>query len=137
MSRLTFAWRCRATAASIVLPPLVSLVSLERLAPRLGGAPRAGATPDEAALAAFVDRLLRRLPPPWRYTCLRRSVVLYHLLRRMGRPVSLMIGVRRDDGELKAHAWLALGDTPYLEPTDHAAAHYRLIARFPDAGTGA
>ncbi len=133
MSGLTFAWHCRAIAASIILPPLVSLVSLERLAPRLGRAPRSGTTPDPAALAARVDQLLRRLPPPWRYTCLRRSVVLFHLFRRMGLPVTLMIGVRRDGERLAAHAWLTRDGTPYLEPSDHAAGQYRMIARFPEA----
>jgi hypothetical protein len=48
------------------------------------------------------------LPPPWRYTCLRRSVVLYPLIRRAGRPVSLHSGVRKvAAGALAAHAEIA------------------------------
>ena len=80
--------------------------------------------PDDSALSAYVGRILRRLPPPWRYTCLRRSVVLYHLLRRAGRDVSLSIGVRKSGaGALQAHAWLVRDGAPYLEPdrdTGHA-----------------
>jgi len=132
-------WRVRALAACAVLPPLVSLVSLARIAAAAGSAParRSLAAPDDEALAAYVGRVLRWLPPPWRYTCLRRSVVLFHLLRHAGRPVALQIGVRRGPrGSLAAHAWLVKDGAPYLEPDAEHSAMYAPIAAFPDRGSG-
>jgi hypothetical protein len=128
------AWRVRALAACAVLPPLVSVVSLARISAAAGRLPRGprGAAPDDTALSAYVEQVLRRLPPPWRYTCLRRGVVLYHLLRRAGRPVALHIGVRKDAaGALAAHAWLVKDDAPYLESDPAHSATFSEIARFP------
>jgi hypothetical protein len=133
---LPLLWRVRATASAVVIPPLVSYGSFARLAARLGRHPaRPVATPvDDAALASWVDRILRRLGGPWRYTCLRRSAVLYHLLRRAGRPVELWLGVRRDHtGALGAHAWLVKEGKPYLEPEPSRPASHTVIARFPDS----
>ena len=138
-------WRLRAAAACALLPPLLGVMSLERIARVAGRLPAGGprppdpAAPDDAALAAYVNELLWRLPNPWRNTCLRRSVVLFHLLRRRGRPVALRIGVRRDaarGGALEAHAWLVRDGVPYLEPDPAHAARYTEIATFPGAGAG-
>lgn len=38
--------------------------------------------------------------------CLPRSLALYSWLRRDGMPCALRIGVRKEDGALKAHAWV-------------------------------
>lgn len=112
-------WKVEAGFAALIIPPLVHMVPLHRLARWLGrphAAPRRHIVPDIRA-AAWVDRQLRRLPWPWRRTCLKRAAVLYHLLRRDGVLVELHIGVRRDDnGQLAAHAWLTREDHCYLEP---------------------
>jgi hypothetical protein len=110
---------------------MVSLARISAAAGRLGG--RAGGPPpDDAELSAYVGAVLRRLPPPWRYTCLRRGVVLFRLLRRAGRPVTLHIGVRRDAGGiLSAHAWLMKDGAPYLESDPAHSATFAEIARFP------
>jgi hypothetical protein len=133
---LPLLWRVRATASAVVIPPLVSHASFARLAAWLGrdpAKPLAGPV-DDAALASWVDRILRSLGGPWRYTCLRRSAVLYHLLRRAGRPVELWLGVRRDSaGALAAHAWLVRDGRPYLEPQPSHPASHTVIARFPEA----
>ena len=84
-----------------------------------------------------MHRILGALPPPWRYTCLRRGVVLYHLLRRAGRPVELHVGVRRrgpsGEAPLEAHAWLMLDGRRFLEPATNQADSYRVIASFPES----
>jgi len=128
----------RALAACAVLPPLLSVVSLERIVRAAGTGPAgAGAVPDDAVLAAYVSQVLYRLPPPWRHTCLRRGVVLYWLLRRSGRPVELRIGVRREAGAaLAAHAWLMKDGAPYLEPDPSHSARFTEIARFPSPVAG-
>ena len=136
MSGVPLGWRVRTAASAAVIPPLLSCVSFQWLASRLGRPPRRPAprdTLDDAALASLVDRILRRLPGPWRHTCLRRSALLYHLLRRAGRPVELCVGVRRDPGgAFGAHAWLVREGEPYLEREPHPAAHHTIIARFPE-----
>jgi hypothetical protein len=136
--RLTPGWRVRATLAALVLPPLVYVLPLDRIARWISrGSIRS--SPDDAvddpALAEWVDRVLNRLPPPWRRTCLKRALVLHYLVRRAGRPTELRIGVRRDqDNALAAHAWLVRDDRPYLEPgTDHVAS-YQVLTAFSSVG---
>jgi hypothetical protein len=131
-------WRLRALGACAVLPPLLSLVSFARLAARAAGDARRGTAgaPDDEILADYVAKRLRRLPQPWRYTCLRRSLVLFYLMRRGGRSVELHIGVRRNDaGALQAHAWLVKDGAPYLEPNREEHRSFRVIARFPERAT--
>jgi hypothetical protein len=140
---LPLGWRLRAAALVLLIPPLVYIVSFARLAVWLEGGAQPAPDPalDDAALARWVDRLLRRLPGPWHRTCLKRSAVLYHLLRRAGRPVELCIGVNRTSqpakGDIAAHAWLVRAGEPYLEAhPDHALSHV-VIARFPEAPAAA
>lgn len=42
--------------------------------------------------------------------CLHRSLATHYLLRRDGLPSRVRIGVRKEEGALKAHAWVVLGD---------------------------
>ena len=135
MSRpLSLGWRLRATAAVLIVPPLLYFVSFSRLAGWLGGVRPGAPDPglDDAALARWVDRLLRNLPGPWHRTCLKRSAVLYHVLRRAGRSVELWIGVHKGPTPLGAHAWLVRSGEPYLEPHPEHALRHTVIARFPD-----
>src|SRR2546430_2589913 len=81
-------------------------------------------------------RSLYALRGPWHHTCLRRATVLYGLLRRAGRPVALVIGVRRDAaGRVAAHAWLERDAAPYLEADPTIPARHTVLARFPDGGS--
>ena len=133
--------RVRTVAAALLIPPLLHLMALDRLvrwlAPVRLPAKTRNDPPDEV-IADWVTATLQVLPGPWRNTCLRRSVVLLHLLRRAGRPVLLCIGVRRSpSGEFTAHAWLLKDGQPYLEPQPSVPADYTLIARFPETTTTA
>ena len=133
---LPLGWRLRATATVVVVPPLLHLVSFSRLAGWLGGGhsgrPVEGL--DDVSLARWVDRLLRHLPGPWHRTCLKRAAVLYHLLRRAGRPVELCIGVHKSGpAPLGAHAWLVRAGEPYLESHPAHSKSHTVIARFPEA----
>ena len=137
-SALSLGWRVRATAAVVVVAPLVALRSFAQLARwlgagRRGGPPARAAKVDDALLARWVERVLYALPGPWHHTCLRRATVLYGLLRRAGRPVELVIGVRRDAaGGVAAHAWLERDAAPYLEADPAIPARHTVLARFPD-----
>lgn len=132
--RLPLGWRLRATAAVLIVPPLLYFMSFARLAAWLGG--RAAGRPDDglddAMVARWVDRLLRHLPGPWHRTCLKRAAVLFHVLRRAGRPVELWIGVHKTGPTpLGAHAWLVREGEPYLESRPEHARRHTVIARFP------
>ena len=128
MSRVPLGWKLRAVAAMAVIPPLVGVVAFEPLARRLGRRGRAALGESlDPNLARGVDRLLRRFPPPWRHSCLKRSAVLYYLLSRAGRDVTWCLGVRRSDsGAIAAHAWLERNGEHYLEPPDIGAAYEEL-----------
>ena len=137
---LPLGWRVQAIASALMIAPLPSVVSLARLGRWLGReipvAMRgrlADPPPDDHVVAEWVSGLLRRLPGPWRYTCLRRSLVLYHVLRRTGRAVELRVGVRKDgDGALAAHAWLVREGAPYLESDPTLPGRFSVIVRLPD-----
>lgn len=135
--RLTPGWRIRATLTALAFPPLVHLVSMERITRWIARRepPPPDTAVDDASLAEWVDRVLRRLPPPWRKTCLKRALVLHSLLRRAGRPAELRIGVRRDESNnLAAHAWLVRDGLPYLERREDQLASYQVLTAFPSDG---
>ena len=131
--RLSPRWRIRATGAALVFPPLVHLVSLERLTAWIERR-RPAADPEvwDVALAEWVERVLAVLPPPWRRTCLKRALVLQYLIRRAGGSAALQVGVRRDGaGALVAHAWLTRNGTAYLEPATERLDTFQVLATFP------
>lgn len=132
---LSPAWRLRATTAALLFPPLIYLISLERLTAWVERRPAASSAGPvwDVALAEWVDRVLRRLPPPWRHTCLKRALTLQYLIRRAGGTADLKVGVRRNEaGELLAHAWLVREGRPYLEPGTERVETFQVLASFPD-----
>ena len=52
--------------------------------------------------------------------CLRRSLMLWWLLRRRRVPATLHIGVRKPEGDFQAHAWVRVGDTVLNDSRDVA-----------------
>lgn len=77
---------------------------------------RRGRKVSTARLARLVDIAARCHLRPM--TCLPRAVALRALLRRHSVEADLLIGVRREDGELRAHAWIEDGGQPVGEPAD-------------------
>ena len=49
---------------------------------------------------------------PYHANCLPQSLALWWLLRRCGITTELRIGVRKDKGELQAHAWVEYQNRP-------------------------
>ena len=84
-------------------------------------APSAGTAAAAAARAQTVARAvgIAAFRGPVRATCLPRSLLTWWLLRREGIASCLRIGVAREGGAFKAHAWVEhagrpLGDDPEI-----------------------
>jgi hypothetical protein len=119
-------WRSLAPAERRLLPWLAALLPLVGAALRLLGYHRTRALlerlsrppqrpipadPGATTTADTAQRLARLVGiaanhGPYRATCLRQSLALWWLLRRRGIPAELRIGVRKQQGELQAHAWV-------------------------------
>ncbi|MEN8209899.1 MAG: lasso peptide biosynthesis B2 protein, partial [Candidatus Fermentibacteria bacterium] len=52
----------------------------------------------------------------YKYSCLKRSLLLYHFLRYYQVSVVINFGVKWMDAGLTGHSWLTLDEAPYLEP---------------------
>src|SRR5262245_40904904 len=57
---------------------------------------------------------------PLRTTCLRRSLLLWWLLRRDGIETVIRVGVNRAGGTLNAHAWVEHRNRPLIDADDIA-----------------
>ncbi len=85
-------------------------ILLERLAPARGRSIRGGSLEP-----GRVVQIVRRVSglgvfglPVFPKLCLRRSLALFRLLSRMGYPVEIHFGVRKDGGNLGGHSWVTL-----------------------------
>jgi Transglutaminase-like superfamily len=123
-----------------VLPALLRLLSMPRILRLLTPAPRLRVGMDGAfarKAAYYTDALLRRRVWLLQPNCLRRSLVLYHLLRRSGLAVQVCLGVRSApagsglQGGLEGHAWLVYEGKPFLEHHAGLVERYTVSYRFP------
>jgi hypothetical protein len=64
----------------------------------------------------------------WTVSCLERSLVLQSLLDRRTLRTELRIGVRLEDGELRAHAWVEVDGRP-LGEAPNVASRFRPFAK--------
>jgi hypothetical protein len=100
--------RLCATAAALRLYGFPRLVALARAS---ASRPDRLPTAQELARARRYAGWLRALGSGWplRAHCLPRALALHFWLRREGIPSEVCIGVRKEDGALRAHAWVELG----------------------------
>jgi hypothetical protein len=86
---------------------------LARMSPTRADQDRAAAAPtaDEAQRIARLVGIAAH-HGPYRATCLRQSLAVWWLLRRLGIPAELRIGVRKDAGDFQAHAWVEHSGLP-------------------------
>lgn len=68
----------------------------------------------------------------YRMSCLRHALVLQRLLGRRGIRADLRFGVRREEAELRAHAWLEHAGQPIGAPGGVAGHYAPLVARETD-----
>ncbi len=115
-------WKNAWTIACLC-PSYVLVLLQERLRPLGGLAEWARRTPsrterdrtEEARLIACVIRLCRWLGAIDR-NCLRRSVLLYRELSRLGADPILNIGFKRSEAGLEGHAWVVVDGRAVAEP---------------------
>lgn len=50
--------------------------------------------------------------------CMKRSILIFHFLRRWGHSASVFFGVVKEDGALQGHAWVELDGRPFAEAGD-------------------
>ena len=113
--------------ASLALLPLfwlgLRLAGLRRFQAWLDRSPVAQRTPlthtEAAALGVAVNRAANHVFGP--VTCLTRSLLLRWLLRRYGTTSDLCIGVRLEQGEFAAHAWVEKDGIPLNDRPEFAA----------------
>ena len=113
--------------ASLALLPLfwlgLRLAGLRRFQAWLDRSPVAQRTSltqaEAAALGVAVNRAANHVFGP--VTCLTRSLLLRWLLRRYGTTSDLCIGVRLEQGEFAAHAWVEKDGIPLNDRPEFAA----------------
>lgn len=70
---------------------------------------------DPEQLATAIDALLETNFLVFKPICWKRAAVLHRYFALGGTATTIRFGVRKDDGELKGHAWLELDGQPILE----------------------
>lgn len=117
--------------AALLVPFHLRTARLNRLVAPAAHGPGAGPRPDFALRVArgVISRLARLRVPPYRNTCLFRSVAECLVLRWHGHPAVLRIGVRPDDGPsgIAAHAWVESAGAP----VEAAAAPFEVLRGAP------
>lgn len=87
----------------------------------------------------FTDYILSRNSLASENTCLKRTLVLYHFLRKMGMDVQVCFGVKyntlsdsKTQKRLEGHAWLLYHGDIFLERNTEVTKTYKLTYCFPD-----
>ena len=59
--------------------------------------------------------------------CMKRSLVLFHFLRKAGRDAEIVFGVAKAGEKLEGHAWVTVNGQPFAEegPVDRYAVTYK------------
>lgn len=130
------AWVLPLGLRTLSLPRLLTWLTPHPRQPRLEAA-------EELAhvqkLVKFTDYVLNRNIGPLRQNCLRRSLLLYTFLRRVGIDVDVCMGVKHarsnTDGSvanlLDGHAWLLRDERLFLEPCVQLPELYTVTYRYP------
>jgi hypothetical protein len=141
----------------LVLPLAIRAFKIQRLmekvTPNSQRRPSDSLTPDR--IMYLCERMLRLFQGiGYKYSCMRRSIVLYHFLRSYGVPVTIHFGAKWDDGGqvgrgatgndlrpaghgaatngacLAGHSWVTLDENVLLDSPDNVA-RFSLFFSFP------
>lgn len=109
-----------------------SVTWLRRSSPRVRQSEPSAEALEWARRRAYLISIAARFSP-CRATCLHRSFLLWWVTRRRGLESELRIGVRRNHGDLLAHAWIELAGE-VLNDRSSVAKNYSTFdaTRLPD-----
>ena len=129
-------FRMAVEAAALVVPIELALhrrVSLDTLVSRLARTNRTEYhTIDIGRAARLVEAVTACYPAA---TCLKKSLILFRLLRKRGIPAELRLGVRKVDDEFSSHAWIECAGRTFLDGgTAHLYSTLSLTPALPVAG---
>jgi hypothetical protein len=106
----------RMVAWSAALPALKHLLPLQLLTRLMWAKPRAAARPDhEPKITFLAQRIYRARPFLRRDNCLERSLLAYRFLAREGMEPRLVLGARKSEGQVLAHAWVTIAGRPLMD----------------------
>ena len=127
-----------------LLPIMVKCLSIPTLMRTLTpGAKKLGLSPDIDYLiekiVKYTDYILGYNWLVYKQTCLKRSLVLYHFLRKYGIEVHICLGVKRGESSpevdsekiLQGHAWLTYNGDIFLEKNSLGAHNFKTTFCFP------
>lgn len=83
---------------------------------------------DARRIGAIIRKVGCRVP--WKCKCLEYAIAAKLLLKRRAIPSTVYFGVRNENGELKAHAWLRSGAVIVTGGENHR--HFTVINVFSD-----
>ncbi len=128
-----------------ILPFLIKLLTVQRLmkvlTPRgLSAYKNLNIERSRDKIVQFTDYILSRNFWIYKSTCLKRSLVLYQLLRKSGIDVHVCFGVRYGDNlpageggkKLEVHAWLLHKGEIFLEKNVEETKTYKMTYCFPE-----
>ncbi len=128
-----------------ILPFLIKALTIQRLmkvlTPRdLSAYKNLNLEKSKDKIVKFTDYILSRNLWIYKSTCLKRSLVLYQLLRKSGIDVHVCCGVRYNDKlsgsevekKLEGHAWLLHNGEIFLEKNIEEIKTYKMTYCFPE-----
>jgi len=121
---------------AFLLPLLLRYLRFPDLLLMLGKKPARLPDPDYQNRQAEKVRLFTNFVLGHRFagrkTCLKRSLILYHFLRKIGLNVEIELGIARQESGLIGHSWLTCNGSPYPEP-EPGLNYYQIIlsSHFP------
>ena len=91
-------------------------------------------------IVRFTDYIINFTPGMWKGSCLKRSLILYFLLRKSGMDVRICFGTRyntrlsKQDAKkhLEGHAWLIHKGTIFMERNTELTKTYIMTYSFPE-----
>jgi hypothetical protein len=94
-------------------------------------------------VAKFTDYVLSQNFWIYKHSCLKRSLVLYHFLRRLGIKVHICFGVKYNQSfpekgvnkKIEGHSWLVYKGKMFLENKANITRTYKITYSFPDDKT--
>jgi hypothetical protein len=119
----------RMSAWAVWLPLLKYLMPLPRLV-RLAAAPprRAARRREQERKVVTLSRWI--YAPVTRHDrgCLQRSLLAYRFLGEANASPRLLVGVRKDEGKVLAHAWVSVDGEPLAESPDWVGGFTTMLA---------